>query len=125
MIQGVTQIVIAVKDLEEAITSYEALGFHLTRRSTNDTLGINQAFVHMGDGTEIELAQPFDANSAVGRGLERKGEGMYMLSVAVDDVPAAATQMKANGVQLIENGDTVFVHPRATKGVLLRLSPKP
>jgi hypothetical protein len=50
---------------------------------------------------------------------------MYMLSVAVDDVQATATEMKANGVQLIENGDTVFVHPRATKGVLLRLSPKP
>ena len=89
MIQGVTQIVIAVKDLEEAIKSYEALGFQLTRRSTNDNLGINQAFVHMGDGTEIELAQPFDANSAVGRGLERKGEGIYMLSVAVDDVQAS------------------------------------
>ncbi len=48
-----------------------------------------------------------------------------MLSVAVHDVQAAAKQMKANGVQLIENGDTVFVHPRATKGVLLRLSSKP
>ncbi len=125
MIQGVTQIVIAVKDLEEAIKSYEALGFQLTRRSKNDNLGINQAFVHMGDGTEIELAQPFDANSAVGRGLERKGEGIYMLSVAVDDVQVAAKQMKENGVQLIENGDTVFVHPRAPKGVLLRLGPKP
>jgi methylmalonyl-CoA epimerase len=101
------------------------LGFQLTRRSKNDNLGIHQAFVHMGDGTEIELAQPFDANSAVGRGLERKGEGIYMLSVAVDDVQAAAKQMKENGVQLIENGDTVFVHPRSTKGVLLRLSPKP
>ena len=124
MIQGVTQIVIAVKDLEEAVKSYEALGFQITRRSKNDNLGINQAFVHMGDGTEIELAEPFDPNSAVGRGLERKGEGVYMLSVAVDDVQAVASQMKANGVQLIENGDTVFVHPRSTKGLLLRLSPK-
>ena len=124
MIQGVTQIVIAVKDLEEAVKSYEALGFQITRRSKNDNLGINQAFVHMGDGTEIELAEPFDPNSAVGRGLDRKGEGVYMLSVAVDDVQAAAEQMKANGVQLIENGDTVFVHPRSTKGLLLRLSPK-
>jgi len=35
MIQAVTQIVIAVKDLEEAIKSYEALGFQLTRRSKN------------------------------------------------------------------------------------------
>ena len=124
MIQGVTQIVIAVKDLEAAIKSYEALGFQLTRRSKNENLGINQAFVHMGDGTEIELAQPFDPDSAVGRGLERKGEGIYMLSVAVDNVRATAKQMKENGVQLIENGDAVFVHPRATKGVLLRLSPK-
>lgn len=124
MIQGITQIVIAVKNLEEAIKSYEALGFEITRRSTNDSLGINQAFVHMGDGTEIELAQPFDADSAVGRGLERKGEGVYMVSVEVDDVQAVAKQMKDNGVQLIENGDTVFVHPRSTKGLLLRLGLK-
>jgi methylmalonyl-CoA/ethylmalonyl-CoA epimerase len=124
MIQSVTQIVIAVKDLEEAIKSYEALGFQLTRRSKNDNLGINQAFVHMGDGTDIEQAQPFDPKSAVGRGVAPKGEGSYLRSVTVDYVQAEAQQMKEHGVQLIENGDTVFVHPRATKGVLLRLSPK-
>jgi len=124
MINGVRQLVIAVKDLDEAVKAYEALGFKVERRAKSEALKLNQAFLYFGDGTEIELACPYDENSAVGKGLARNGEGLYMVSVTVDDVDAAAKQMKENGVQLIEGGGRVFVHPRATKGVLMRLDAK-
>jgi hypothetical protein len=32
--------------------------------------------------------------------------------------------MKDAGVQLIDAGDRVFVHPRSTHGILMRLDPK-
>ncbi|MBT5107389.1 MAG: methylmalonyl-CoA epimerase [Rhodospirillaceae bacterium] len=124
MINGVTQYVVAVKDLDDAIEAYTALGFTFDRRDRNEGLGIDQAYFHMGDGSVIELAAPFDPKSAIGRGLERNGEGLYMLSLEVDDVEAAAQKMKDNGVQLIDAGDRVFVHPRSTKGILMRLDPK-
>ena len=47
-----------------------------------------------------------------------------MLSLEVDDVESATQKMMDNGVQLIDAGDRVFVHPRSTKGILMRLDPK-
>jgi methylmalonyl-CoA epimerase len=124
MVNRVAQYVVAVKDLEDAIKAYTALGFTFDRRARSEALGIDQAYFHMDDGSVIELAQPFDPKSAIGRGLERNGEGLYMLSLEVDDVAVAAQEMKDKGVQLIDAGDRVFVHPRSTKGILMRLDPK-
>ena len=114
---------LAVEDLEEAAATYEAMGFKPERRDRNEALGIDQAFFSMDDGTIIELAQPFDPDKAVGKGLARNGEGLYMIAMTVDDVDAAAQGMKDKGVRLVEAGGRTFVHPSATKGLLIRLDP--
>ena len=121
--QSIRELVIAVENLEEAIESYQAMGFELERRAVSETLGIKQAFFLMGDGTHIELAEPFDPDKAVGKGLARKGEGLYMIAMTVDDVEEAAKGMEQRGVRLVKGGGRVFVHPSASKGVLIRLDP--
>jgi methylmalonyl-CoA/ethylmalonyl-CoA epimerase len=119
----IREVVIAVENLEEAVEAYEAMGFELERRAVSETLGIKQAFFLMGDGTHIELAEPTDPDKAVGRGLARNGEGIYMVAMTVDDVDEAARCMKERGVRLVEGGGRVFIHPSATKGLLIRLDP--
>ncbi len=103
--------------------AYEAMGFELERRAVSETLGINQAFFLMGDGTHIELAEPFDNDKAVGKGLARNGEGLYMIAMTVDDVEEAAKGMEERGVRLVKGGGRTFIHPRSTKGLLIRLDP--
>lgn len=119
----IRELVIAVENLEEAVQAYEAMGFELERRAVSETLGIKQAFFLMEDGTHIELAEPFDPDKAVGKGLARKGEGLYMIAMTVDDVDKSAKEMEERGVRLVKGGGRVFVHPSASKGVLIRLDP--
>lgn len=121
--KSIYELVIAVEDLEEAVSAYEAMGFKLERRGTSEVLGIHQAFFSMDDGTLIELAQPFDPDKAVGKGLARNGEGLYMIAMTVDDVDEAAKGMKERGVRLVEGGGRTFIHPSATRGLLIRLDP--
>jgi len=121
--KSVYEIVIAVENLEEAVETYEAMGFKLDRRARSEALGIDQAFFTTEDGTVIELAQPFDPDKAVGKGLARNGEGLYMIAMTVDDVEESANRMKEKGIRLVEVGGRTFVHPSATKGILMRLDP--
>ena len=121
--KSVYEIVIAVENLEEAAAAYEAMGFKPERRDRNEALGIDQAFFSMDDGTIIELAQPFDPDKAVGKGLARNGEGLYMIAMTVQDVEESTKSMKEKGVRLVEAGGRTFIHPAATKGLLIRLDP--
>jgi hypothetical protein len=74
------------------------------------------------------LVQPTDATGPIARGLASRGEGVYLVALAVDDLETEVAAMRARGVRLI--GDPgpgnpitgmVFVHPRETKGVLVQL----
>lgn len=123
MITGVTQLVIAVKDLEDAIKSYESMGLTVERRAKSENLKVDQAFLYMGDGTEIELACPFDDSSPIAKGIERNGEGLYMVSLGSDDVDGDAKSMEEKGARLIPGDGKPFIHPKTTKGVLMRLGP--
>ncbi len=121
--KSIYELVVAVENLEEAVESYEAMGFTLDRRARSEALGIDQAFFTMEDGTVIELAQPFDPDKAVGKGLARNGEGLYKIAMTVNDVDEAAKGMKDKGVRLVEAGGSTFVHPRAARGPLIRPGP--
>ena len=58
---------------------------------------------------------------AIGNALERYGEGVHLVALAVDDLAEAAAEMKANGARVIESGTQVFIHPRDGHGVMYQL----
>jgi methylmalonyl-CoA epimerase len=120
-LQGVHHIVVRVKDLEQGIASYEALGLELDRRAENTALSLKQAFFKLGDGCYIEVCTPTDPNSAVGKALESRGEGIHSIVFKVEEIAKTAAEFKGRGVAMI--GDT-FVHPKATHGVLVQLTDK-
>ena len=86
------------------------------------------AFIPIGE-TRIELIQPFNAESVVGRFLEKKGEGIHHLSFKVKDVDQSLVEIESKGVQLIdkksrpvrENERVAFLHPKSTHGVLFEM----
>ena len=125
-ITGYDHLVVRVNDLDEGIATYrDRLGLVLDRIDESDALGIKQALFNLPNGGFIEVVAPTDENSAVGKAIAGRGEGMHTIAFEVDDLAATCADMKDGGAQLIgEGAPTVFVHPKSTHGILLQLSEK-
>ena len=128
-LKNIDHIGIAVANLQESLSFWEtSLGIELHGIEEVAEQNVRTAFLPVGD-TEIELLEPTSADSSVARFIEKHGEGLHHIAIRVDDIEAALAEMKAKGIQLIDekprNGASgariAFVHPKATHGVLLEL----
>jgi methylmalonyl-CoA epimerase len=128
-LKNIDHIGIAVSNLQESLSFWEtSLGIELHGIEEVAEQNVRTAFLPVGD-TEIELLEPTSADSSVARFIEKHGEGLHHIAIRVDDIEAALAEMKAKGIQLIDekprNGASgariAFVHPKATHGVLLEL----
>jgi methylmalonyl-CoA/ethylmalonyl-CoA epimerase len=122
-------IAIAVHDLDAALAFYrDGLGLEVTERRQEPQEGVEVAFLPAGEG-KIELLQPLDEKSGVARALNKRGEGLHHICLAVEDIEAAMERLQAAGARLlskeprvnIEGTRYVFVHPGSARGVLLEL----
>ncbi len=119
---------IAVRSLDAALKFYEGvLGIGAGHRETVATEKVNVAMLPVG-GPRLELLEPTEPESAIGRFLEKRGEGLHHVALAVPDLAAAVDRLKAAGARLINEPRRgagghlyVFVHPASTGGVLLEL----
>lgn len=125
----VHHIAIAVRDLEEALAFYrDVLGLEMTERRQVPQEGVEIAFLPAGE-TEIELLQPLSEESGVARFLEKRGEGLHHICLAVPDIEAAMARLREAGVQVLSETPRVgadgtryvFIHPKSAHGVLLEL----
>jgi len=132
MIKKVDHIAIAVKDLDEALSTYEKI-FGLKPEKIEDVpeQGVKAALIPIGDGSEIELIQPIDTESGVAKFLEKKGEGIHHIAFEVENVDQELKSLAAQGVELIDKeprsglaGRIAFLHPKSTRGVLYELCQK-
>ncbi len=123
---GTDHIVLAVRDLEAGIRNWrDGLGMTLSHRADLHDAGIRQAFFTMADHTFIELIAPMNASSSLADLLARRGEGIHVLALRVDDLDATIARFQEAGVRLTGVGTPqVFIHPSATNGVLVQLWPR-
>ncbi|MSQ33434.1 MAG: methylmalonyl-CoA epimerase [Dehalococcoidia bacterium] len=129
-LKRIDHVVVAVKDCKAAGERYaQLLGKSASPVQELPALGIKNTTVHLGDAF-IELAEPLTNQGPVAKFLEVKGEGLYLLSVEVDDMDATIKDLTAKGVQMagttVDSGSSklAFVHPKSTHGVLLQLVQK-
>ena len=129
MLEKLDHIGIAVKDLDQAIKLYkDAFGIEPSLVYESAYTKAKIAFIPMGE-TRIELIQPSNPESVVGKFLEKKGEGIHHISFKVKDVDQSLGELEKKGIQLIdkkprkvrENERVAFLHPRSTNGVLFEL----
>jgi len=129
MSPSIHHIAVVVRDLDAALDLYrDALGLEMSERRQVPEEGVEIAFLPAGEG-EIELLRPLDEESGVARFLEKRGEGLHHVCLAVDDVEAAMERLQAAGAQLLSDEPRVdahgtryvFVHPKSAHGVLLEL----
>jgi methylmalonyl-CoA/ethylmalonyl-CoA epimerase len=121
---------IAVNSLEEAIPLYSAL-LDQNASDVEEVSAEKVRVVFFGQGTgRIELLEATDADSPIGRFIDRSGPGMHHICFAVADIEGAIRRADAVGAELIPPGLRVgagglrvaFLHPRGSHGVLIELS---
>lgn len=126
-------LALIVRSLDAAEPLYrERLGLTPSGRAAKAGEGIRVSFVPVGN-SQIELLEPADPGSALGRFLSARGEGIHHLALEVPDLRAAMQRALKAGLRLIDavprpgaHGTQVaFVHPSSTHGLLVELVQPP
>ena len=126
----VDHIGIAVSNLEESLKFYtEVLGLKSEGTEVVEEQKVKVAFLPCGD-SEIELLESTSPDGPIAKFIEKNGEGIQHIALRVENIEEALAELKEKGVRLIDEkprygaggASIAFVHPKATKGVLLELS---
>ncbi|GBD11805.1 hypothetical protein HRbin23_01484 [bacterium HR23] len=125
MFKWIDHIVVAVQNLEQAVQDYQnRLGLTPTGEvgKAHPHLGLRNAYFYLGtSGRFIELAEPLGPDTPLGRTLQRRGEGIHLVALAVEDLAQAKAELHRRGVRTIEATGMLFIHPSETHGVLIQL----
>jgi methylmalonyl-CoA/ethylmalonyl-CoA epimerase len=130
MFVGIDHVGVAVKSLDDAVRVYcDVLGFKLGGIHTLTERKVKVAFLSSGGEASVELLEPLDRDSTIGKFLETRGEGIHHFAIKVKNIEAVLENLKRKGVTLIDEkpqagadgAKIAFVHPKSTKGVLLEL----
>ncbi len=129
MITRIDHIGIAVKALEKRLPFWsEALGMDVRNIETVEQEKVKVAFLPAGDA-HIELLEATAPDSPIAKFLDKRGEGIHHLTLAVRDLPQVLEQLATAGVPILGEGirtgaggrDVAFLHPKASGGVLVEL----
>lgn len=129
MVKNVEHIGIAVKSLEAANRLYEVLlGVPAYKQEEVASEHVTTSFFRTGE-TKIELLESTDPQGAIGKFIEKRGEGLHHIAFEVDDIYAEMERLRAEGYTLLnevpkhgaDNKLVCFIHPKSTNGVLLEL----
>lgn len=129
MIKGIEHLGIAVKDLGEAEELFEKLlGKSHYKRENVDSEDVEVSFLQTGE-SKLELLQGVTEDSAITKYINKKGEGLQHVALAVDDIYGEIERLKEEGFTFLneipksgaDNKLICFLHPKTTNGVLVEL----
>lgn len=126
MLKRIHHVGVVVPNLEDGLRFWrDALGLEFKKAATIADQGVKAALLDAG-GSEIELLEPLSPDNGVGKFLARRGGGLHHVCFETDDVAAELDTARAKGLQLIDQkpreglaGMICFLHPKATRGVLV------
>jgi methylmalonyl-CoA/ethylmalonyl-CoA epimerase len=125
----IDHICIAVKDLAQARKIYEeTFGLPLALEYTAEQEKIKVARYYLGS-VALELMESTTPDGDVARFIEKKGEGVFLISYRVDNVEAGLAELKDKGARLIDqeprtlmgNRYAFIMPPADTCGVLTEI----
>lgn len=127
-IKKINHVAIVVEQIEDALPFWrDQLGLALDHVEDVPSQSSKVAFLPVGEG-EVELVQPTDMDSGLGKYLQKRGEGMHHLCIEVEDIDGMLVDLRAKGVLLIDEvardlpgRRMAFIHPKAANGVLVEL----
>lgn len=125
LLKEVSYQAVVVRDIESASNLYQdILGLEVVSpRNTEPTLNFERVVLGTADRGILELMQPNDPTTAMGRYLESRGEGPYMVCFITDDVQKSVEAINSRGGRAhVDPNFGGFVHPNTNHGVLFQLS---
>lgn len=129
MIKKIEHIGIAVKSLNNSNDLFKKLfGKDHYKVESVESEGVSTSFFMLGE-TKIELLEATNANSAIAKFIEKKGEGIHHIAYEVDDIYKEMERLKTEGFEVLnkepkqgaDNKLIFFLHPKSTNGVLVEL----
>lgn len=121
---------IAVQSIFDARAFYEeVLGLEVRDVEEIPSEGVKVALIPF-DGGEIELLEPTDPDTPIGRFLAKYGEGLHHVSFDVPDVHQVILAGIEHGVETVGEAprtgaggrEIAFFHPLFTHGVLIEIA---
>jgi methylmalonyl-CoA/ethylmalonyl-CoA epimerase len=141
MFLRIDHVGIACHNLEESIAFYEsAFGLTVVSREVNEEQGVREAMLRVAEGdaatlggSYVQLLEPLSPETAVGKFLAKRGEGVHHVGYGVADVTRALEEIEAKGIRLIDKrprhgsmgASIAFLHPKDVGGVLTELVEAP
>ncbi len=128
----VDHIGIAVRSLEITLPFYtEVLNLPLLGIEVVESQKVRVAFLKAGE-TKLELLEPTSAESTIARYIEKRGEGIHHVALAVESIEDRIREMNEKGITMIDQEPRVgaggahiaFMHPKSSSGVLVELCEK-
>lgn len=119
---------IAVPSVDDALAFYRDI-LHVESRGPELVDGARIVHLDFG-GSEVELLEPVESDSPIGRFLARRGPGIHHVCYRVPDLDAALDACRAAGYRLIDETPrqgaggcrVAFIHPKSTEGILIELT---
>jgi methylmalonyl-CoA/ethylmalonyl-CoA epimerase len=134
MLLRIDHVGIACHNLSEKIEFYESVfGLTVVSREINEEQGVREAMLHVADGDQgasyVQLLEPLHPDTAVGKFLAKRGEGVHHVGYGVTDITKALAEISAKGVRLVDErprhgsmgASIAFLHPKDIGGVLTEL----
>lgn len=124
----IEHIGVAVKDISSANELFSKLfGREPYKEESVESEKVTTSFFQMGE-TKIELLEG-EADSAIAKFIEKRGEGIHHIAFDVEDIHAEMKRLEGEGFQLInkepkkgaDNKLVCFLHPKSSNGVLVEL----
>lgn len=125
----IEHIGIAVRQLQEAIPLFEKLlASPCYKQESVPQEKVTTAFFKTGN-CKIELLESTDPDSAIGRFLHQRGEGLHHIAFEVEDLQSEMGRLKNEGFEFVQespqpgadNKLVTFLHPKTTGRVLIEL----
>ncbi len=125
----IEHIGIAVKSIDNSNDLFKKLfGEPNYKTESVESEGVKTSFFKVGNN-KIELLEATNEESPIAKFIAKKGEGIHHIAFDVDDIEAEVKRLKAEGFVILnetpkkgaDNKLVVFLHPKATNGVLIEL----
>lgn len=124
--KALDHICFVVRDLDASVETYrQTLGMEPDGWYTAESESIRVARFYL-ENVALELMEPTRPDSEVGRFLEKRGEGFFLISYRVDDAVEGLKELQARGETTIDKKPRelmgnryAFIQPPARLGGVL------
>ena len=125
----IDHIGIAVKDLNDAVDTYEKLlNTPCYKTESVESEKVETAFFQTGE-SKVELLGATEQDSVIAKYIEKRGEGLHHVAFEVENIRAELKRLQAEEFTILNNEPkkgadnkwVAFVHPKDNNGVLVEL----